>query len=264
MPTIGVTGDGSISGSNGVEFVTPILAKKAGEEYIKKLCKLLKDGAVNQSCGLHVHLTADDLKRKMQTLWRFYTAFDNVILSFLPSSRRTNRYCQPISKLFSTADIQKNYDTGLEALWYKIPTGGRSTEFISELERCKSEHKHQSRYCGVNFHTMITEGHLEIRYHSATLSAKKILFWVKLHQAILDTVGESRNIGEAISKAENMLSVVEKTNFLFDTLKLDNEMKAYYKERQEKFNAFREVATATASENESDLVESNPSTTCAV
>ena len=218
MPTLGVQNDGSVQGDYGVEFQTPIMSKKAGEDYVKQLCKLLKTGEVNQSCGLHVHLSAEDVKSRLQTIWRFYTVFDNVILSFLPASRRSNTYCKPISKLYSHADIQNNSGEGLELLWYSIPRGTTRSRLDEILRRVKGESKHGSRYCGINLHTLITDGHLEVRYHSATLSAKKILYWVKLHQSILDTIKENMNMGSLISKADSMLSIVEKTQYLFDDI----------------------------------------------
>jgi hypothetical protein len=110
--------DGSIRDSNGhndeegrtVEVVSPILTGVAGLRQVKKVCALLKKagGTVNTSCGLHVHVGANDLDiGEVMELLKLYSSNENVIDSFVHPSRRKNhnRYCESVSKTLSTIDF---------------------------------------------------------------------------------------------------------------------------------------------------------------
>ncbi len=56
--------DGSVR--NGLEIVSPILAGKAGEEEVIKVCKAINDagGRTDETCGLHIHFGAKDFYKK--------------------------------------------------------------------------------------------------------------------------------------------------------------------------------------------------------
>lgn len=243
--SMGFSGDGSVAGK-GVEFQSPILAGKVGEEYIAKFCKGLNalGFKVDNTCGLHIHLSCEDIVGhgyRLGTVWAFYHAFDDVILSFLPESRRNNSYCLPLSEMYSMNAVMEaaHSNSELEYLWYKIP---RVRGGSSRIEDAKREKKHRTRYCGINLHTLISEKHIEIRYHSGTINAKKILNWTYLHQAILDMIGSDNAPSlEVIKRGRRCLSIVEKTHFMFSMLKLPKEIETYFFDRQKQFNQFKEV-----------------------
>src|SRR5262249_37380204 len=96
-----ITTDGSIRpGREGhpFELVSPVLKGEAGLEGIKKVCAVLKaqNVKVNKSTGLHVHhdaadLGVEDVKGVVTMWWKF----EDVLLYFLPPSRRNNMYCRP-------------------------------------------------------------------------------------------------------------------------------------------------------------------------
>lgn len=219
--TFGVEGDASIDG-NGIEFQTPKLKGKKGEETLIAACKVLNahDFTVDNSCGLHVHLDAGDFlpKRRNATapeltrLWQFYASIDHIILTFLPESRRSNSFCMPFSSKICPVSSKPLTLKKLEELWYKT-TDAKAIKTYKGF-------KHGSRYYGVNLHSLLANGHIEIRYHSGTLNATKMLYWIQLHQAILDYC--KNNLPAAILTAQE----------LFDTLGLPADAQRYWSRRQ--------------------------------
>lgn len=258
---VGVSSDGSL-GTNGVEFQTPKLKGKKGEQAIKDICKVLNDNdfRVDKSTGLHIHLDGKGLLPRTLTsteptalkqLWQFYIAFDDVILSFLPGTRRMNRYCKQMKH---TADYDKvancNSQRDIESLWYKV-----SKDRPSTLDANKGHHYHDSRYNGVNLHSLLGSKHLEVRFHSGTLNATKILEWTALHQRIADLAAANNLV-----TSEHMLALTlaQKTKMFFAILKLTPRAQKYFERRQEQFkipsSASAGVTAAIGqSQQESDL-----------
>ncbi len=180
---VGISEDGSLE-DNGVEFQTPKLKGKAGENLISDMCQLFHDNdfKVDSSCGLHIHL---DGGRKLlspavksqqkepielKNLMLFYIKYNDVILSFLPFSRRDNRYCQPLTTNYTSDEISacKTLDE-LEKIWYRDGNKYRR-------EQKKKQKYDDSRYSGINFHPLLGHNHLEVRFHSGTINAQKIIY----------------------------------------------------------------------------------------
>jgi hypothetical protein len=89
--------DGSIRGrGHGLEVVSPVLEwTDQGREELKKAIATVKEHAtVNRSCGLHVHVSAAGMtaqtRRRLIALW---DAFEDVVFTYLPPSRRHNHMC---------------------------------------------------------------------------------------------------------------------------------------------------------------------------
>lgn len=235
---IGVSDDGSL-GRRGIEFQTPKLKGKAGEDAIKAICKTLNanDFTIQRSAGLHIHLDAAGLVPKRRTkdkpvklvsMFTFYIAFEDVILSLLPKSRRGNQYCTVMKNEFSTRELHEVYTLEqLEKIWYRCDT--RKT--VSERKGNKYDN---SRYLGVNLHSLFANKHLEVRYHSGTLDATKILEWVNLHQTIMDKAVSGDLWGQR--EVANFPSLAEKTQLFFDVLKLPERAEQYFRSRQTMFN----------------------------
>lgn len=245
MPeALGISGDGSLNGERGIEFQTPRLAGQRGEDFIKKLCGLLnaKKFKVDRSCGLHIHLDGGKKyvtktmvaqraePKALKALMMFYLMFDDVILSFLPVSRRNNRYCIPMRTNYSADEIKRCQTLDdLEALWYKDPSKDRR-------ERRKKQKYDDTRYSGINFHSMLGHNHLEIRFHSGTMDSRKILFWVALHVRIMDVIEAGYvHIDNITGGNRIMRSLEDKTEFFFDLIGLNPALRQYYYKRQEIF-----------------------------
>lgn len=234
---IGVSGDGSL-GNNGIEFQTPKLKGKAGEDTVLSMLKTLNDNdfTVNRSAGLHIHLDGEtmlpqtrtkDNPYKIKALWSFYLVFEDVFLSFLPQSRRRNQYCGLVKNEFHVKEISNcNTLEALEKLWYR-------TNIRTQIAQRKGNKYDNSRYLGVNLHSLFSNKHLEIRYHSGTLNHVKVLEWANLHQTIMD-LSEARGLDLSIG-AQNLPALEDKTELFFQILRLPARSEQYFKSRQEQF-----------------------------
>lgn len=107
-------GDGSIQDTRNnvrraVEVVSPILSGAKGLKQVRKACAaLVKAGAyVNESCGLHVHVGAQDLTpSEIITLCQRYATHGEFIDSVLHPTRRgdENRYCHSVQRTLNDLD----------------------------------------------------------------------------------------------------------------------------------------------------------------
>ena len=237
----GVSSDGSLN-ENGVEFQTPKLQGEAGEQSIIDTCRILNanDFTADRSTGLHIHLDGKGLIPKTRTktnpraikeMWMFYLLYEDVLMSFLPPSRRTNRFCSLLKNDFHLAEIQAcNNLVALERLWYRTQKHG-------DIKKRKAEKYDSSRYAGVNIHSLLANGHIEIRYHSGTINSTKILEWVNLHQTILDlaVAGDSISAGNVAS----LCDLKEKTTKFYEQLRLPTRARQYFTARQQLFTSTR-------------------------
>lgn len=240
---IGITSDGSLH-SNGIEFNTPKLSGGRGEKLLKEFTSTLleNDFKVDAACGLHIHLDGKDIlstTNAIQKLMIFFMVYEDVIMSFLPLSRRDNHYCLPISEFYHLNEIKNCYEIeGFEKIWYR-------DDSKENREIYKQDRHHQSRYAGINFHSLVAQGHLEIRYHSGTINYEKIINWIKLFSTILDKVVYSSKHNTAykgslqlpsLLKTRFILGLTEKTTSFFDVLDLSDDQRAYFIKRQAQFS----------------------------
>lgn len=236
---------------SGVEWQTPILSGRAGEDYIEALCALLmkKSFTVYEGNGLHIHLDGgNDFLSKdpkqahgennklnnLAQLFMLYTAFEDVIQSFVAPSRRMKNWCQPLRDRFSYDTLRHvicQYD--LEKLWYAPHERDAAHQEYSVREG-KSSRKNGHRL-GINFSSLFAENHLEIRYHSGTIVARKILEWVNLHQTILDQAPFYNPSNYNMMEPYYATSLKEKTKMFFDLLDLRLSSRKYWLARQDKF-----------------------------
>lgn len=98
---------------------------------------------VNASCGYHVHL---DMRYKApDAAWMNLRRCQNLLYKMAPKTRRKNTYCKPV----------------------------RTTDYTVAR-------RSGSRYVGINAHAYGKYNTIEVRLHSSTLDANKILNWVKI------------------------------------------------------------------------------------
>lgn len=244
LPTeAGLSGDGSITPVHGmgVEVQSPRLRGVRGEEFVSRTSAAFKSvgATLNDSCGMHIHLDGADLipysrseyPQALIQLWQAYLVFEDVIFSFVPYDRRINAFCRPLREYFKVTEVefaQSMYD--LEKLWYKQQNSrSLSTE--------KQHHHHASRYFGVNFHSLLGPGkHLEIRHHSATTNAKKVLHWANLHALIMDASVKGLFTPDVLQDAQARSSLKDKTKALFALIGLSKSSQTYFMERQKRFS----------------------------
>lgn len=191
--------DGSISGSNGCEVVSPILRNLSS---LKKVCKVINEAGakVNKSCGLHIHFGAKDFTiAQWIRIIRNYAALEEIIDSFMPASRRgsNNGFCKSIVNA-------ANYVSGALTM----------TDIQAAFRR--------DRYHKVN--VMAYNGHktIEFRHHSGTTDFTKIEMWINFLRGLLEY---SIN-NEAIISA----SSIDEIPFL------TNAQKSYFNNRKSELN----------------------------
>lgn len=151
---VNVTTDGSVQRSEAHPFPHElrILAKeKEFARVIKGVCKVLHGKAtVNKSCGLHVHL--DMRHRDSNVAYANLFASQALLYAMCPKTRLGNNYCKP-----TTA-------------YTKMETASRSGD----------------RYYGINASSFERHKTIEIRIHSGSVNAFKIINWIKLLIQIAD------------------------------------------------------------------------------
>jgi len=269
---IGLSGDGSLQSPIGypIELQTPVLSGKRGEILLAETCTKMVDMGfkIDKTCGLHIHLdggcmnlnesreynrpSGSSLSRPQSliNLYLFHRVFEDVIISFLPSTRRLNRYCASFKEpseyhgevitpvtTEEVFKIMKDIKTveQFELYWY------RASGDYSRVLRAKSARYTPSRYYGCNFHSLLKDNHFEVRYHSGTLNYEKIFYWINLHGSIMEKCS-SGEINEKTLKSifDAKHSVEELTKILYDTLQLDADTVEYLNGRQETFKDIKD------------------------
>lgn len=241
----GLGGDGSVHSDNdeesevAFEIQTPKLAGKKGEECLRRAVSALhaSEAIVNNTCGLHIHLDGKGimLPRRGEypmaliQLWKTHLLFEDVILSFLPYRRRSNQFCRLMAGSFKLTEIDICESMAdVEKLWYKV------TNF-RDIKANKEHHYHTSRYFGVNFHSLLANRHLEIRYHSGTTNGRKMLEWANLHCLLLDACAAKKMSLDFFKEAQTTTDLRQKTDLLFKKIGLAESSKQYFYSRQKKF-----------------------------
>ena len=148
--------DGSISGINPIECVTPILKGRDGFSALENACKTLNEvGAkVNRSTGLHVHIGAAKLTVEQYiNVFANYQMLEAVIDTFMANSRRANNntYCQSLIGVNLT-DCKTRED-----VWQAFDS---------------------SRYYKVNPESFSRHKTIEFRQHQGSTDYTKIKMWV--------------------------------------------------------------------------------------
>ena len=179
-------------------------------------------------------LTASNQLVAIQSLWMLYLSFEDVILSFLPPSRRSSRYCKVFRSEYRLDEIDncKNMDQ-IERTWYRA-------ENMHQIVSAKSDSHHESRYRGINLHPLFSARHMEVRYHTGTIQANKILQWANLHTRMIDMSINGELLCNDIEWYKTQLNDTDlnrKTNRLFSLLKLSNKTRGYFLARQAAFFA---------------------------
>ena len=150
--------DGSLTGNNTFELVSPVLQGEAGLQELQKVCWVLEycDVKVNDSCGLHIHMDAADFTLETwKNLALSYKNLESVIDAFMPESRRRNRYCKSLSSI-QIGQIRQALN-------------------INELQRAFN----YDRYFKLNLEAYSRHRTVEFRQHSGTTNFTKMENWIR-------------------------------------------------------------------------------------
>jgi hypothetical protein len=159
--------DGSLSGTNTFELVSPILQGQAGLDELQKVCRALStiNVKVNKTCGLHIHFDAARFTlNEWKRIYINYARLEQTIDGFMPMSRRANNntYCKGFKNI-------TNFET-------KINTA----QNLSAIETIFN-----SRYFKINPQSYARHNTIEFRQHSGTIEYEKINYWIAfLHNLV--------------------------------------------------------------------------------
>lgn len=150
--------DGSLTGNNTFELVSPVLEGEAGLQQLQKVCWVLDycDVKVNDSCGLHIHMDAADFTiETWRNLAITYRRLESIIDAFMPHSRRQNSYCKSL--------ISISEQRILEA---------------QNVEQLRSVFNND-RYRKLNLEAYARHRTVEFRQHSGTINFTKMENWIR-------------------------------------------------------------------------------------
>lgn len=173
--------DGSLSSDSfSGEVVTPICTYGDVDAIQSVTRELRAAGArVDESCGIHVHVgvesfSAEALVRLAKIV---YQQEPLMIRALGVTERRLGRYTKPVDEAFIRRIAEQKPGTreACAKAWY-----GEGTYIPS----AQAEHYHQSRYHGLNMHSVFYRGTVEFRYFEGTLHAGKIRAYLQLCLAI--------------------------------------------------------------------------------
>ena len=166
--------DASIGRSN-AEVVSPILTYPDDVPVLQNIVRAIRKagGRVNSCCGIHVHVDASTLDgRQLGNLAKIVYKQEPLILHSLNISQgRLETYTRPTEESFIN-DVNKYRPKNLHqlsCLWYQQ----------SNTDEARLQHYHNSRYHGVNFHSLFYRGTVEFRWFEATLHAGKVKSYVQ-------------------------------------------------------------------------------------
>jgi Putative amidoligase enzyme. len=170
-------------GSYSVELVSPIL-KYDDIETVQDIARLLRRAGakVNASCGIHIHIDASTHTPKtLRNIVNIMAAKEDLLYKALKVRVEREHYCQKTDTRF------------LDQLNHRRP---RSTDEIRRVWYNGSDrsydHYHNSRYHGLNLHSVFNKGTIEFRLFNSTLHAGQIKSYIQLclaisHQALNQT-----------------------------------------------------------------------------
>lgn len=163
-----LTEDGSLD-STGVEAVSPVLQGDYGYKSIEMVCEAMTKAGfkATPAAGVHVHFDfTEEPEEEIKKIVAAYYQYDDFWFRMLPASRRNNYYCKKLDRYYENLPEQ---------------IFGRLDDIYCDKD--EKERKYCSlRYTTLNIHSYYYRGTLEVRSHSATLSAQKIINWIDMHQ----------------------------------------------------------------------------------
>lgn len=158
-----------------VEFVSPICRYEDIGTIQEIIRKLRTAGAkVNSSCGIHIHIGASphDVKT-LRNIVNIMAAKEDLLYKSLKVDVHREHYCAKADTRFLDELNAKRPSSmsDFEHIWYN----GRSG---------RNYHYDESRYHGLNLHSVFSKGTIEFRLFNSTLHAGEIKSYIQLCMAI--------------------------------------------------------------------------------
>ncbi len=178
--------------SYSVEMVSPILAYEDIERVQELVRRLRAKGAVSEShyrCGIHIHVGAErHTPTSLKNLVNLVASKEDLLYKSLQIDPARLNYCKKVNeRLIATINqVRPQTLQALADVWY----AGAS-------QAARSQHYHESRYYGLNLHSVFEKNTVEFRLFNGTLHAGKIRAYVVLclavnHQALTQRTARFR------------------------------------------------------------------------
>jgi hypothetical protein len=149
------------------------------------VCDALRDAryAVTSHCGYHVHIDCRDFASRPVAyirLLRLLRASEAWSLATQPPSRLASTTCEPWLRAGWTPP-QKGVPprvSAAECLLALYRSTPRNSDFATRY--------HSTRYRAINLHSLMYRGTVEIRAHSGTGNATKVIAWAETWRRLVD------------------------------------------------------------------------------
>ena len=159
------------------EFVTPVLTyadMNDLQEIIRLFAKARAKSDAAHRCGIHVHIGAiDHTVRDIKNLINFMSSYQDIIYKAVQVDPYRENYCEKLDGYMIEQFNKKLEDeTACEKAWYNTDTPEHR------------KHNDNTRYHGLNLHSLFSKGTVEFRVFNGTLHAGKVRAYIVMCLAI--------------------------------------------------------------------------------
>jgi hypothetical protein len=169
--------------SCGFEICTPAFRLNEQGQYpqlreILREIKLSPNPGVNNSCGLHVHVEANDMDwQAVQRLLRLWVRYEPFFFELIPRRRSANTFCPPLR--------------GGRGRWDSTPDSSVAAAMVARTSATFRQYvSNRGRYSSLNLHPWWRSQRVEFRLHSGSLDYHKIRAWTMLMVSLVQRVME--------------------------------------------------------------------------
>lgn len=171
------------------EVVSPILTyddMKDLQEIVRILRRNGAKSSASRQCGIHVHIgVGNHTIKTLKNLVNYMSSYQDVIYKALAIDPCRERWCKKLEPMLIDKFNVRGLDTMKkgETAWYGE---GRENE--------KHMHYSQSRYHGLNLHSVFSKGTIEFRLFNGTLHAGEIRSYITFCLAMSNFCLNARSI----------------------------------------------------------------------
>jgi len=208
-------------------------APAAGDLYVKQvtdICnKLTKAGAaINNQCGLHVHLDARDYNfNDLSRLMKVYEAIEPALYSMVSNHRHHSAYAIKCGNKFGAILNDKQPHIQLKDNVVRAIYGGIPNSLTYRKEK-RGAGPGTGRYYALNLHSWFYRGTIECRLFDGTIDKDEIIDWGVLWANILDFALHSSDdeLSASMNKEKSLESLI---SIVGDNKELKSFISARYK-----------------------------------
>ena len=158
------------------EIVSPILTYEDLPDLQEVVRQLRHSGAfVNSQCGIHIHVDASRYTpQTLRNLVNIIASKEDILYKALQIDPARMRWCKKTNEKLIEAINRKKPETmeALKDIWYAGST------------RSRTEHYNDTRYHGLNLHSVFTKGTVEFRLFNSTTHAGEIKAYIQFCLAV--------------------------------------------------------------------------------